>query len=89
MIQLGDFVGQKHPNENIFLKRGIVIDSLENSYVVQWLLYDKNFWMDFEDAAFEELNRRYLLTKMSYHREQKNVDIVILSKAGKNGLGNP
>jgi|TARA_E500000305_G_C3910916_1_gene183357 hypothetical protein len=89
MIQLGDFVGQKHPNENIFLKKGIVVDSLENSYAVQWLLYDKNFWMDFEDAAFEELNRRYLLTKMSYHRDQKSADIVILSKAGKNGLGNP
>ncbi len=89
MIQLGDFVGQKHPNENIFLKKGIVVDSLKDSYAVQWLLYDKNFWMDFEDAAFEELNRRYLLTKMSYHRDQKSADIVILSKAGKNGLGNP
>jgi len=89
MIQLGDFVGQKHPNENIFLKKGIVVDSLKDSYAVQWLLYDKNFWMDFEDAAFEELNRRYLLTKMSYHSDQKNADIVILSKAGKNGLGNP
>ena len=89
MIQLGDFVGQKHPNENIFLKRGIVIDSLENSYVVQWLLYNKDFWMDYEDEVFEELNRRYLLTKMSYNRDQKSADIVILSKAGKNGLGNP
>ena len=66
-----------------------MIDSLENSYVVQWLLYNKDFWMDYEDEVFEELNRRYLLTKMSYHRDQKSADIVILSKAGKNGLGNP
>jgi len=87
MIQLGDFVGQKHPNDDVFLKRGVVIDSLEKSYVVQWLSYNKNFWMDSQDAAFEELNRRYLLTKMSYHRNQTSVDIVILSKAGKNGLG--
>ena len=89
MIQLGDFVGQKHPNENIFLKKGIVVDSLKDSYVVHWLLYNKVFWMDFEDSAFEELNKRYLLTKMSYHRDQTAADIVILSKAGKNGLGNP
>ena len=89
MIQLGDFVGQKHPNQDIYLKKGIVVESLEKSYVVHWLIYDKIFWMDFQDAAFEELNRRYLLTKMSYHRDQKSADIIILSKAGKNGLGNP
>ena len=89
MIELGDFVAQKHPEENIFLKKGVVTDSLKDSYVVQWLSYDKVFWMDYEDSVFEELNRRYLLTKMSYHRDQKSADIIILSKAGKNGLGNP
>ena len=87
MIQLGDFVGQKHPNENIFLKKGIVVDSLRDSYVVHWLLYNKVFWMDFEDSTFEELNKRYLLTKMSYHRKNRKAGIIILSKAGENGVG--
>jgi hypothetical protein len=45
--------------------------------------------MDFEHPVFEELNRSYLLTKMSIHRKNNEVDIRILSKAGKNGLGNP
>jgi hypothetical protein len=89
MIQLGDFVGQKHPNEDIFLKKGIVVESLKDSYVVQWLTFNKVFWMDFNGEVFAELNKRYLLTQMSYHRKNRNADITILSKAGKNGVGNP
>jgi hypothetical protein len=38
--------------------------------------------MEFEGEAFEELNSRYLLTKMSYDRTNYNVDIIALSKAG-------
>ena len=89
MIQLGDFVGQKHPNEDIFLKKGIVVESLKDSYVVQWLTFNKVFWMDFDGEVLAELNKRYLLTQMSYHRKNRNADITILSKAGKNGVGNP
>ena len=89
MIQLGDFVGQMCPNKTTILKKGIVIQSLTDSYIVQWLTYNKKFWMDFEHPVFEELNRSYLLTKMSIHRKNNEVDIRILSKAGKNGLGNP
>lgn len=81
-IKLGDFVAQSHPVEAFLLKKGIVIESLKGSFVVQWLTYNKEFFMDYEDQAFEELNKRYLLTKMSYHRENRNADIVILNKAG-------
>ena len=89
MIQLGDFVAQMCPNKTTILKKGIVIQSLTDSYIVQWLTYNKKFWMDFEHPVFEELNRSYLLTKMSIHRTNYEIDIKILSKAGKNGLGNP
>ena len=81
-IKLGDFVAQSHPAEAFLLKKGIVIESLKGSFVVQWLTYNKEFYMDYEDEVFEELNKRYLLTKMSYHRENRNADIVILNKAG-------
>jgi hypothetical protein len=43
--------------------------------------------MEFKGDVFEELNRRYLLTKMSYARANDQADIVILSKAGANGVG--
>tara|TARA_R110000796_G_scaffold65503_1_gene151285 strand:+ start:6810 stop:7067 length:258 start_codon:yes stop_codon:yes gene_type:complete len=78
---LGDFVAQKHPKESFYLKKGIVVASKEHSFIIQWLSYNKDFFMEFEGPAFEELNSRYLLTKMSYNRNYR-VDIAILSKAG-------
>ena len=87
MTQLGDYVAQKHPNEAYFLKKGIVVSSKKDSFVIEWLSYNKDFFMEHQGAAFEELNRRYLLNKMSYNRKNNRADIVILSKAGENGVG--
>ena len=87
MIKLGDFVCQLHPDRTMILKRGIVVESLKESYVVHWLSFNKVFWMEFKGEVFAELNKRYLLTRMSYHRNNREVDIVVLSKAGKNGVG--
>jgi len=87
MIEIGDFVGQTHPTSEMILKKGIVVESKGDSYIVQWLTFNKDIWMEFEGEAFAELNRRYLLTRMSYHRTYKQADIIILSKAGRNGMG--
>ena len=87
MIELGDYVVQNHPAANTYLKKGIVVKSSKAAYEVQWLSYNKKFFLEFKGDAFEELNRRYLLTRMSYSRLNKQVDIVILSKAGENGVG--
>ena len=87
MIDIGDYVAQMHPQDHTFLKKGLVVSSCYDTFEVQWLSYNKEFWQEFEGEAFEELNRRYLLTRMSYNRNNENVDITILSKAGKNGVG--
>jgi hypothetical protein len=87
MIQIGDYVGQTHPSSDMILKKGIVVETNKDCYEVQWLSFNKEFWMEFEDDAFAELNRRYLLTKMSYNRSNDKVDIIVLSKAGGNGVG--
>ena len=87
MIDLGDYVGQSHPSQSFMLKKGIVIESKKDSYVVKWTNYDKKFWMEFDGEALAELNRRYLLTTMSYYRSNDEADIVILSKAGGYGVG--
>jgi hypothetical protein len=81
MIELGDYVEQKHPVGKSYLKRGIVVESKNDSFVVQWLSYNKEFFLQPKGDVFEELNRRYLLIKMSYARTNEQVDIVILSKA--------
>ena len=85
-IRLGDLVAQEHPNENFILKKGIVIKSYEQAYVIKWLSYNKEFFMEHESSVFRELNEDYLLTEMSYNRNYM-ANIVILSKAGHNDVG--
>jgi|TARA_X000001382_G_C3122049_1_gene163479 hypothetical protein len=82
MIEIGDYVAQQHPNQKLFLKKGIVIESLKESYTVHWLTYNREWWMDGIDDGFKGLNERYVLSKMSYHRQNDHADIVILNKAG-------
>lgn len=88
-MQIGDYVGQVHPSSDMILKKGIVVETKEDCYEVQWLSFNKEFWMEFEGDAFAELNKRYLLTRMSYNRSHSETDIIILSKAGENGVGRP
>ena len=85
-IRLGDLVAQEHPNENFILKKGIVIKSYEQAYVIKWLSYNKEFFMEHESSVFRELNEDYLLTEMSYNRDYM-AGIVILSKAGHHEVG--
>lgn len=87
MIELGDYVAQIHPSDGMFLKKGIVVESNEELFMIQWLTYNKKFWMESNGEEFAELNRRYLLTKMSYHRNNNDTDIIVLNKAGENALG--
>ena len=85
-IRLGDLVAQEHPNENFILKKGIVIKSYEQAYVIKWLSYNKEFFMEHESSVFRELNEDYLLTEMPYNRNYM-AGIVILSKAGHHEVG--
>lgn len=86
-MEIGDYVGQIHPASDMILKKGIVVEAKKESYEVQWLSFNKDFWMEFEGEAFAELNKRYLLTRMSYNRSNDKADIIILSKVGANGVG--
>ena len=85
-IRLGDLVAQEHPNESLILKKGIVIRSCKQEYVVRWISYNKEWFLDDEHDVFRELNEDYLLTEMPYNRNYM-AGIVILSKAGHDEVG--
>jgi hypothetical protein len=82
--KIGDFVGLLSPT-GIILKKGFVVEEGEDHFCVQWMSYNKRFFMEVgvkEDKYFRDLNRTYLLTKTSYHRTNETTDnILILSKA--------
>ena len=45
-FKIGDLVGLKHPNKNKFLKIGIVLKDEKKYIVVNWVSYDKIFFME-------------------------------------------
>jgi hypothetical protein len=87
MIEIGDYVALMHPVSNKPLKKGIVIKSKDDDFVVKWTSYDKFYFLDPFHKEIEDLNRRYLLTEMSYNRDKFDRSIEILSKASKNEMG--
>lgn len=79
-IKTGDFVAQMNPAGRESIKKGIVTSSTPETFEVQWLTYNKTFWLEDEgDPAIVELNRTHLLTKMSYYRKNEMIDIVVLN----------
>ncbi len=83
-IKTGDFIAQMSPTGKESIKKGIVVCSTPDTFEVQWLTYNRSFWLEDEgDPAIVELNRTHLLTKMSYHRTNEAIDLVVLSPNGK------
>ena len=60
-FKIGDLVGLKHPNRNKFLKIGIVLKDEKKHIVVNWVSYDKIFFMEKQADIFEELNNCMIL----------------------------
>lgn len=79
-FQLGDFISHDHPIDKISLKKGIIVESKSDFFIVHWLSYNKEFWLGNESEDFEHLNNRYLLGTMSYKRTDR-INFSILSKA--------
>ena len=78
--ELGDFVGFRMPDGKI-IKKGIVIDRTEDSFMVKWMSYDKEYYLEEEDKAFGVLNASYILTTCSYNIKNKTTGYIqILSK---------
>jgi len=67
-FKVGDLIANKEPNQNLILKMGIVLQSAQDSFVVRWVSYNKEFFMEKEDDMFEELNNMYLLSLQSFKR---------------------
>lgn len=78
-IRLGDLIGHLHPTTSKSLKVGIVIDAQKNDFIVKWIWYDKNFFMDGKNSLFNELNKEYLLTSTTISRQRDDMVLKILN----------
>jgi hypothetical protein len=86
-IKLGDLVSHLHPSTSKSLKVGIVIGAQKNDFIVKWIWYDKYFFMDEEESLFNELNKEYLLTSTTIHRQRDDIVLEILNSGSQYGMG--
>lgn len=78
----GDLVGIKHPlSASCPLKTGVVVTETEYNVVIQWVSYDKTFFMEKQGDIFEELNKSYLLSRQSYHRLNEKASLFLLNSS--------
>jgi len=78
----GDLIGIRHPaSPKCPIKTGVVVIEDEYNIVVQWLSYDKTFFMEKQGDIFEELNKYHLLSRQSYHRLNERTDLFLLNSS--------
>tara|TARA_R110000772_G_scaffold92928_3_gene190027 strand:- start:2618 stop:2830 length:213 start_codon:yes stop_codon:yes gene_type:complete len=63
----------------LLLKTGIVVSETSTNITVQWLSYNKSYFLEKEDDIFRELNNMYLLSLQSIHRNNIEVCLHLLS----------
>ena len=78
-FKLGDLVAKK--NGATVIKKGIVVQEREDSFVVKWTHYDKNFFMEKKDDLFSELNKKYLLSYQTINRYQLDSYLLLLNSS--------
>ena len=78
-FKLGDLISKRHPQDGYMLKTGIIIISDQDSFLVKWVTYNKNFFMEKEDDIFIELNKLYLLSTQSVNRDNTGGCLYLLS----------
>jgi len=78
-FKLGDLIAKNHPQEGFVLKSGVIIKSEKQTFLVKWLSYNKNFFMEKEDDIFSELNNLYLLSTQSIRRNNTTACLSLLN----------
>tara|TARA_R110000824_G_scaffold36415_8_gene113316 strand:- start:325 stop:627 length:303 start_codon:yes stop_codon:yes gene_type:complete len=81
----GDLIAKKHCATKDPLQIGIVLRDNEESFDIQWIWYNKIFFMEKEEDIFKELNNRHLLSMVRYRRAETNPLLCHMSDSYFNG----
>ena len=67
-FKTGDLVSKSHPRKDEDLQIGIVIKDDRTTFLIKWLWYNKEFFMEKEGDIFTEINNTLLLDTTMYGR---------------------
>jgi len=76
-FKVGDLIS-KNIGE-LILKTGVVVSSTHSNIVVQWMSYNKEYFLEKEDDIFVELNNIYLLSRQSIDRNNIEACLELLN----------
>ena len=80
-FKIGDLIAKKDHNQNLILKVGVVLCSEQDSFIVKWTSYNKEFFMEKEGDMFGELNNMYLLSLQSFKRHAEGAFLCLLNSS--------
>ncbi len=86
-FQKGDLVAKVYQTntEEIRLQMGIIIKSTKACFTINWLSYNKTFFMEKEGDMFNHLNNSHLLGCEAYKHEAINPFLTLLNSNYKHG----
>ena len=70
MFKVGDLVCKRVPHLNEPVKIGIVTESNNEAFYINWTYVDKEYFMTNTHSIFAELNNYYLLGTQSYYHNK-------------------
>ena len=84
-FKTGDLVAKIHHSVDKPVQIGLVISDNSDNFLVKWTSYNKFFFMEKEEDIFEELNKTFLLSTVSFERGINTQNLSLLSSIYSNG----
>ena len=78
-FKTGDLIAQKLPTMDELLRIGIVVSDCDESIMIKWTSYNKDFFMEKEGDIFAEMNKTFILDTMQVHRENMGANLLLLN----------
>tara|TARA_Y100001938_G_C8055152_1_gene414017 strand:- start:113 stop:415 length:303 start_codon:yes stop_codon:yes gene_type:complete len=78
-FKTGDLISKSHPKKDEDLQIGIVIEDDNTTFLVKWLWYNKDFFMEKDGDIFREMNNMLLLDTAVYGRVYNGEYLKLLS----------
>ena len=88
-FKTGDLVAKIHHSVDKPIQIGLVISDNSDKFSVKWTSYNKFFFMEKEEDIFEELNKTFLLSTVSFKRGTGTQNLSLLSSIYSDGYYTP
>jgi len=87
-FKTGDLIAKIHPLIKKPLQVGLVINHDINTFLIKWISFNKEFFMEKEGEIFKELNKTFLLDTVQVHRMNTEANLSLLNSNYNNDKRN-